>query len=319
MNAQPINDTLTSISSLGGTITYYYESDYYLILGSFETASAGDILGGFVDEDVAFARSFITFDLSDLPIIEDSLIVVSSASIHLYQNISRGNHESGVFPIWDTPGGDTMFCILDHIDIGNQFTLDDWTAGDYTDSQTLTSNIGIISSTAIVEFKVLDVTSYLQADIIAGNIRSQYRIRFPVDYDNDRLADIVYFKMGNASNLAKRPYVSLEYTIEPSNSIHQSIIPKRHIVIECYPNPFNSFTKITYQLDNPYQHVALQVFDILGEEVRLLVDALQAKGKFDIIWDAKENNGQDVPSGIYLYQLKLDNHIVKTNKLTVLR
>ena len=90
----------------------------------------------------------------------------------------------GADEYWDVPGGDTIFCILDHIDIGDSFSPDDWTAGDIGDPQTLASNIGIISTTPDTGFKSIDISPFIQADIHSGKANSSYRIRFPIGTEN---------------------------------------------------------------------------------------------------------------------------------------
>ena len=70
-----------------------------------------------------------------------------------------------------------------------------------------------------------------------------------------------------------------------------------YALLQNYPNPFNPVTKIQYALPTP-QHVILKVFNMLGEEVRTLVNEDQGAGFQSISFDAK-----DLPSGVYTYQL----------------
>jgi hypothetical protein len=64
------------------------------------------------------------------------------------------------------------------------------------------------------------------------------------------------------------------------------------------PNPFNPTTTIQYDLINN-EHVTLVVYDVLGREVRTLVDALQSSGRYSVKLDA--NN---LSSGIYFYRIQ---------------
>ena len=69
-----------------------------------------------------------------------------------------------------------------------------------------------------------------------------------------------------------------------------------------YPNPFNSSTSISYEIMKTGD-VTLKIYDILGREVRELVNSLQKPGNYKIIWDGKNNRGKEVASGIYFYRL----------------
>ena len=76
-----------------------------------------------------------------------------------------------------------------------------------------------------------------------------------------------------------------------------------------YPNPFNSTTVISYSLNTIRPtHTTLKLYNILGEEVRELVDAIQGRGNYRVNWDGKDNQGKDVASGIYFYQLHASDY-----------
>jgi hypothetical protein len=79
-----------------------------------------------------------------------------------------------------------------------------------------------------------------------------------------------------------------------------------------YPNPFNPVTKISWQ--SPVgSHQTLKVFDVLGSEVTTLVNEWREAGRYSINF-----NGLDLPSGVYIYQLKV-NDFVSSKKLILLK
>ena len=80
----------------------------------------------------------------------------------------------------------------------------------------------------------------------------------------------------------------------------------------CYPNPFNPSTKINYQLTHASK-VTLKVYDILGKEVEILIDEVKNAGSYEI-----EFNGNNLPSGVYFYQLKAGDY-VETKKMILLK
>lgn len=79
--------------------------------------------------------------------------------------------------------------------------------------------------------------------------------------------------------------------------------PNDFELFQNYPNPFNGYTVIGYSL-KVEALVKLTIFDVLGREVRVLVNQKQTSGHYQVQWDGKNNQGGDVPTGKYLYQLK---------------
>lgn len=87
-----------------------------------------------------------------------------------------------------------------------------------------------------------------------------------------------------------------------------SIGPNGHVVkkftlFQNYPNPFNPVTKISFYVDQPGK-VNLEIFNILGQRVKVLVNGERNVGLYEINWDATNDVGHKVPSGIYFYRLK---------------
>jgi flagellar hook assembly protein FlgD len=70
-----------------------------------------------------------------------------------------------------------------------------------------------------------------------------------------------------------------------------------------YPNPFNPTTNIKYQLPQAVQ-VSLTIYNMLGQEVRKLVNTQQPAGYHTVVWDGRDNSGRLVPSGVYHYRLQ---------------
>lgn len=73
-----------------------------------------------------------------------------------------------------------------------------------------------------------------------------------------------------------------------------------------YPNPFNPATTIRFSVggeQNPV-HTKLQIYNLLGQEVRTLVDETKSVGEHKVVWDGKDDSAEDVASGIYLYRIQ---------------
>lgn len=84
-----------------------------------------------------------------------------------------------------------------------------------------------------------------------------------------------------------------------------------------YPNPFNPTTEISYRLQSD-DFVSLTIYNSLGQAVRTLVREKQTSGYYNVIWDGKNNAGQVVPSGIYLYRLHTGS-FTKTMKMLMVK
>jgi len=81
--------------------------------------------------------------------------------------------------------------------------------------------------------------------------------------------------------------------------------PSEFSLSQNYPNPFNSQTTIEYQVPSSAsgERVNLVIFNILGQRVRELVNENQPPGKYNMVWNGRDNNGREVSSGNYLYVL----------------
>jgi hypothetical protein len=84
--------------------------------------------------------------------------------------------------------------------------------------------------------------------------------------------------------------------------------PTEFSLSQNYPNPFNPETTIEYTLPKP-GFVKLLIYDMLGKEVRTLVNEFQQSGAKSVVWDGKDNQGHLVPSGLYIYRIVADGFI----------
>jgi len=81
-------------------------------------------------------------------------------------------------------------------------------------------------------------------------------------------------------------------------------IPERFRLYPNYPNPFNATTLIRYDLPES-SHVTLKVYNILGQEVVTLLDDFRIAGtQHGVLWDGRDEQGQRMPSGLYVYRLR---------------
>jgi hypothetical protein len=81
-----------------------------------------------------------------------------------------------------------------------------------------------------------------------------------------------------------------------------------------YPNPFNPTTTITFTLSE-MSNVRVEVFNVLGERVRILTNGRYGAGNYAVIWDGLNASGIQVPSGVYFYRLISDMGVQVKNMM----
>jgi flagellar hook assembly protein FlgD len=84
-----------------------------------------------------------------------------------------------------------------------------------------------------------------------------------------------------------------------------------------YPNPFNPITTLSYDLpENSF--VNITIYNLLGREVRTLVNQNQDAGFKSVIWNGSNSFGKPVSAGVYIYQIRAGKY-VHTNKMLLLK
>jgi len=96
-----------------------------------------------------------------------------------------------------------------------------------------------------------------------------------------------------------------------------SFVPESFNLEQNYPNPFNPTTSIRYDLAKD-THVSLKIYNMMGQEVATLVNESKPAGRYEISWNARNDAGLKVSSGIYIYVLKAGD-FVKSARMTLLK
>lgn len=89
------------------------------------------------------------------------------------------------------------------------------------------------------------------------------------------------------------------------------------LTIDNFPNPFNNSTKIEYNLPTESK-VKIEVLDVLGRSINVLVDEKQSPGLKTVFWDGKNKSGNTLSSGIYICKIKTENEF-KTIKMLLIK
>ncbi len=111
-----------------------------------------------------------------------------------------------------------------------------------------------------------------------------------------------------SSKFVNRTTEKAAWTLLTSVEEKDGTVPSEYILEQNYPNPFNPATEIRFGV--PRQSVVrLEVFNILGQVVKTLVDETKEAGYYSVSWDGRNNGGVLMPSGPYLYRLSaIDAH-----------
>ena len=97
----------------------------------------------------------------------------------------------------------------------------------------------------------------------------------------------------------------------------EKVLPNKFIVKANYPNPFNPTTQIRYNLPED-KFVNITIYDLLGRKVRSLMNDSQIMGYYTITWDAKNDMGEGVSAGMYIYTIQA-GEFRATKKMVLLK
>jgi len=79
--------------------------------------------------------------------------------------------------------------------------------------------------------------------------------------------------------------------------------PSRFALYQGYPNPFNSRVRIPFELGRRME-VSLSIYNVLGQEVKVLMEGALGPGSYYATWDGKSSLGEDMPSGVYICRME---------------
>ena len=93
--------------------------------------------------------------------------------------------------------------------------------------------------------------------------------------------------------------------------------PSRYRLDQNFPNPFNPRTQIKYSLKEA-GNVSVKIFDVLGNNVNIIVQEFQHKGFHSVNWNGTNSYGEAVTAGMYFYEIKSKN-FKQTKKMILLK
>jgi hypothetical protein len=118
----------------------------------------------------------------------------------------------------------------------------------------------------------------------------------------DTAGDFGYTLPGGSHSVVVPVFVRGMVHVSTTVDVDDGHVPSDFALGQNYPNPFNPSTSISYSLSEAAA-ARLDVFNMLGRRVATLVDEYQNAGSYTVTWDGRDEHGQAVPSGVYLYRL----------------
>ena len=101
-------------------------------------------------------------------------------------------------------------------------------------------------------------------------------------------------------------------------SDNNALLPVAFSVSQNFPNPFNPTTNISFSLPDAGR-VKLAIYNLLGQEIATLASGDMDPGVYRVVWNATDKMGQKVSTGMYFYRLTVDNRVVATKKMLLLK
>ena len=95
-------------------------------------------------------------------------------------------------------------------------------------------------------------------------------------------------------------------------------LPEAFSLTDNFPNPFNPTTTIQYALPQA-EDVELTVYNVVGQPVRTLVAEHQSAGRYVVEWDATNDSGHSLSSGMYFYRLQAGGEFFEVKKMLLLK
>ena len=94
-------------------------------------------------------------------------------------------------------------------------------------------------------------------------------------------------------------------------------LPTEFALHNNYPNPFNPVTNITYDIASATD-VTLEIYNVMGQRVRTLAQGSHEPGRYRVMWNATNDYGQSLSSGMYIYRIQAGD-FVSVKKLILMK
>ncbi len=125
-------------------------------------------------------------------------------------------------------------------------------------------------------------------------------------YDSLNCYDIFEMQYGitDIEDIAMNFWMEMSYTDPLAIAGDIGLQPGQFKLHQAYPNPFNPTTTLKYEMGSAGP-VSINVFDVTGRKIRSLYNGIQIPGQHEVRWDAKDDRGRSMSSGVYLFNVNV--------------
>ncbi len=159
-----------------------------------------------------------------------------------------------------------------------------------------TDNIGFIIDRKSDDTSWQQIASYQTHAELTGQGTTSYPSQYNFTDNNISMGVDYTYRLSEVSTTGTVNVIG-------NTSVVASTTPQTTQLLAAYPNPFNPSTTLNYSLAKD-SHVTLTVYDVLGREIKSLVNQQQIAGEHSIRWDSLTNAGTPAPSGTYLVRMQ---------------
>ncbi|NIR71236.1 MAG: T9SS type A sorting domain-containing protein [Phycisphaerae bacterium] len=159
-------------------------------------------------------------------------------------------------------------------------------------------------------------TRTLTQEIPAGAPAGQYTYMFNVGTFPDTIDDSDSFPFTKLSptsaswefstwrvlDATNQPVTANDWEFVTAETVQEEPVPEEFGLEQNYPNPFNPATTISYQLPQA-EKVSIVIYDLIGRQVRELINRNQEAGVHSVKWDGRDQARQTVAAGVYIYKI----------------
>ncbi len=300
------------------------DKKYELILSNFYWSSMG------MPGDFPASASVIVW-----PQLPDSMIVYQSMLFsfdglwdiinrHGFTSLEIGNCDSdSSLEILGSAFVDTCFpvyvdtCCLTVLSAVDGSTKTEQWKLTYYDTVNIISGIGLVDYNHDGINEVLVTHQNAPMELLNGEDGSKIA-------ESDSSYEVDHFGFGDVDGDGEKEIVigdgyvlrvfEVDFTTDVPEEDKDLVISNFIYLDQNYPNPFNYTTLIHFEVNSSQSTVqgpvptTLKIYNILGQQVRTLLDEEKIPGNYQVIWDGKDYKGKFVPSGIYFYQLTVGKY-----------
>jgi len=153
---------------------------------------------------------------------------------------------------------------------------------------------------------------------ILGNAGEDDPVEFRI-WDNDkertyRTVEMLVFSPDEHQGTVTDPFTMNQTRLALGDI---DFIPETYMLSQNYPNPFNPTTIIGFGLPEQCQ-VVVSIYNILGQEVKTLIQGIQMPGYYQLVWDGTDKTGKVQASGMYIVRMQTKEY-TKTRKMVLIR